>query len=32
MSLQGGMIAQTVLVTPRLPFKIRHAVLAATSA
>ncbi|EMS25568.1 alpha/beta hydrolase [Rhodotorula toruloides NP11] len=28
----GGMIAQTVLVTPRLPFKIRHVVLAATSA
>ncbi|GEM11762.1 alpha/beta hydrolase [Rhodotorula toruloides] len=28
----GGMIAQTVLVTPRVPFKIRHAVLAATSA
>ncbi|BGP46357.1 hypothetical protein JCM10450v2_002199 [Rhodotorula kratochvilovae] len=28
----GGMIAQTVLVSPRLPFKIRHLVLAATSA
>ncbi|GAA5823908.1 hypothetical protein JCM3770_000336 [Rhodotorula araucariae] len=28
----GGMIAQTVLVSPRLPFKIRHAVLVATSA
>ncbi|KAM0792617.1 hypothetical protein ACM66B_005278 [Microbotryomycetes sp. NB124-2] len=28
----GGMIAQCVLVTPRLPFKVRHAVLAATSA
>ncbi|ORY43589.1 Alpha/Beta hydrolase protein [Leucosporidium creatinivorum] len=28
----GGMIAQQVLVAPRLPFKIRHAVLAATSA
>ncbi|BGP30383.1 hypothetical protein JCM10296v2_002137 [Rhodotorula toruloides] len=28
----GGMIAQTVLVAPRLPFKIRHVVLAATSA
>lgn len=26
------MIAQQVLVAPRLPFKIRHAVLAATSA
>ncbi|GAA6024445.1 hypothetical protein JCM10207_005766 [Rhodosporidiobolus poonsookiae] len=28
----GGMIVQTVLVSPSLPFKIRHAVLAATSA
>ncbi|BGP53734.1 hypothetical protein JCM8202_005506 [Rhodotorula sphaerocarpa] len=28
----GGMIAQTVLVAPHLPFKIRHLVLAATSA
>ncbi|GJN88286.1 hypothetical protein Rhopal_001251-T1 [Rhodotorula paludigena] len=28
----GGMIAQTVLVSPSLPFKIRHLVLAATSA
>lgn len=29
---QGGMIAQTLLVTPHLPFKVKHAVLAATSA
>ncbi|KAK4053194.1 hypothetical protein OIV83_001929 [Microbotryomycetes sp. JL201] len=28
----GGMIAQSVLVTPRLPIKVRHAILAATSA
>ncbi|GAA5992431.1 hypothetical protein JCM10908_000812 [Rhodotorula pacifica] len=28
----GGMIAQSVLVAPNLPFKIRHLVLAATSA
>lgn len=28
----GGMIAQSVLVAPSLPFKIRHLVLAATSA
>ncbi|GAA5913684.1 hypothetical protein JCM6882_008718 [Rhodosporidiobolus microsporus] len=28
----GGMIVSTVLVSPSLPFKIRHAVLAATSA
>ncbi|KAG0655713.1 hypothetical protein C6P46_000747 [Rhodotorula mucilaginosa] len=28
----GGMIAQSVLVSPNLPFKIRHLVLAATSA
>ncbi|GAA5845901.1 hypothetical protein JCM11251_006724 [Rhodosporidiobolus azoricus] len=28
----GGMIVSTILVSPSLPFKIRHAVLAATSA
>ncbi|GAA5968687.1 hypothetical protein JCM21900_005478 [Sporobolomyces salmonicolor] len=28
----GGMIAQTVVVSPRLPFTIRHVVLTATSA
>ncbi|KAM0748564.1 alpha/beta-hydrolase [Meredithblackwellia eburnea MCA 4105] len=28
----GGMILQTLLVTPRLPFKVKHAILAATSA
>ncbi|BGP14197.1 hypothetical protein JCM10213v2_002137 [Rhodosporidiobolus nylandii] len=29
---QGGMIVQTLLVSASLPFKVRHAVLAATSA
>ncbi|KAK4058575.1 hypothetical protein OIO90_000019 [Microbotryomycetes sp. JL221] len=28
----GGMIVQSILVTPRLPFKVNHVVLAATSA
>jgi hypothetical protein len=29
---QGGMIVQTLLLMPNLPFKVHHAILAATSA